>query len=167
MNSENSRWKSDDVWNKDFHFNGVDKRNRFQSKRDQYHLRYDSQSFYITNFPKTILPSDLWCDCGCLGKIVEVFISNKKSRMGKRFGFVRFFGKRSRQGNKELDNVAMGNKEPVNVAIVLNSGDFIIRNKKLAYLAKARDFLPYRILGCYVMMKVLWIFKFDMRGAFG
>ncbi|CAI9264499.1 unnamed protein product [Lactuca saligna] len=115
MNSENSRWKSDDVWNKDFHFNGVDKRNRFQSKRDQYHLRYDSQSFYITNFPKTILPSDLWCDCGCLVRGQD-------------------------KGNKELDNVAMGNKEPVNVAIVLNSGDFIIRNKKLAYLAKARDF---------------------------
>lgn len=37
-----------------------------------------------------MLRSDLWRICVRLGKVVDVFISNKKSRMGKRLELIRF-----------------------------------------------------------------------------
>ncbi|CAI9276863.1 unnamed protein product [Lactuca saligna] len=48
--------------------------------------------FYITNFPNSVQLSDRWRVCGRLGQIINVFISRKLSRMGKRFGFIRFVG---------------------------------------------------------------------------
>lgn len=47
-------------------------------------------SFYVTNFPDYVVRSDLWRMCNRFGKVVDVFISSKKSRFGKRFGFIRF-----------------------------------------------------------------------------
>lgn len=41
------------------------------------------------DFHDSILLRDLWRVCNHLGKVVDVFISNKRSRMGKQFGFIR------------------------------------------------------------------------------
>lgn len=79
MNSRNSQWKPNDGWNKDCYFNEVNNRNITQSKRNHHHVRSDIQSFYITNFSESVLPSDLWRVCGRLGKIVDVFVSKKQS----------------------------------------------------------------------------------------
>ncbi|KAL4564872.1 hypothetical protein LXL04_028947 [Taraxacum kok-saghyz] len=47
-------------------------------------------SFFVTNLPKNIQPGELWKRCAKIGSVVDVFISPKLSKMGRRFGFVRF-----------------------------------------------------------------------------
>ncbi|GJV65037.1 RNA-directed DNA polymerase, eukaryota [Tanacetum coccineum] len=54
------------------------------------HIRNISKSFFITNFPEFTTSKDLWGLCQMYGKVVDVFISNRKSKAGKRFAFVRF-----------------------------------------------------------------------------
>ncbi|GJT40505.1 nucleotide-binding alpha-beta plait domain-containing protein [Tanacetum coccineum] len=49
-----------------------------------------STSVYITNFSETLLAKELFQACKQYGHVVDSFIPNKKSKNGKRFGFVRF-----------------------------------------------------------------------------
>ncbi|GJU91788.1 RNA-directed DNA polymerase, eukaryota, reverse transcriptase zinc-binding domain protein [Tanacetum coccineum] len=49
-------------------------------------------SFYVTNFPDYVDAKRLSKECESYGRIVDTFIANKKSRVWKRFGFVRFIG---------------------------------------------------------------------------
>nr|GEZ77664.1 nucleotide-binding alpha-beta plait domain-containing protein [Tanacetum cinerariifolium] len=49
-----------------------------------------STSVYVTNFPKSILAKDLFKACRKYGHMVDSFIPNKKSKTGKRFGFIKF-----------------------------------------------------------------------------
>ncbi|GJZ80373.1 RNA-directed DNA polymerase, eukaryota [Tanacetum coccineum] len=49
-----------------------------------------SKSVFVTNFPESIFARDLWKSCSVYGTVVDVFIPSKKSRIGKRFAFVRF-----------------------------------------------------------------------------
>ncbi|KAL4573741.1 hypothetical protein LXL04_020558 [Taraxacum kok-saghyz] len=49
-----------------------------------------SISFYITNLPKDIKTNELWNRCAAFGTVVDVYIAQKLSKMGRRFGFVRF-----------------------------------------------------------------------------
>lgn len=49
-----------------------------------------SHSIYVTNFPDSSTPRDLWSACSVYGSVVDVFITLKKSKAGKRFAFVRF-----------------------------------------------------------------------------
>nr|GFA24313.1 nucleotide-binding alpha-beta plait domain-containing protein [Tanacetum cinerariifolium] len=49
-----------------------------------------STSVYVTNFPESILAKDLFKACRQYGHVVDSFIPNKKSKTGKRFGFVKF-----------------------------------------------------------------------------
>nr|GFA55425.1 hypothetical protein [Tanacetum cinerariifolium] len=49
-----------------------------------------AKSVFLTNFPEQIVPRDLWKICESYGKVVDVFIPNRKSKEGKRFAFVRF-----------------------------------------------------------------------------
>nr|GEZ74991.1 RNA-directed DNA polymerase, eukaryota, nucleotide-binding alpha-beta plait domain protein [Tanacetum cinerariifolium] len=49
-----------------------------------------SKSLFISNFPDDCTNRDLWKVCNNYGTVVDVFISNKKSKAGKRFAFVRF-----------------------------------------------------------------------------
>ncbi|GKD87064.1 RNA-directed DNA polymerase, eukaryota, reverse transcriptase zinc-binding domain protein, partial [Tanacetum coccineum] len=51
-----------------------------------------AESFYITNFPDHINAKALWKYCEPYGKIVDAYIASKPSKVGKRFGFVRFLG---------------------------------------------------------------------------
>ncbi|GKF00211.1 RNA-directed DNA polymerase, eukaryota, partial [Tanacetum coccineum] len=49
-----------------------------------------SKSIFVTNFPDDITAKDLWSVCQTYGTVVDVFIPNRKSKVGKRFAFVRF-----------------------------------------------------------------------------
>ncbi|CAI9259401.1 unnamed protein product [Lactuca saligna] len=60
------------------------------------HVRSDIISLFVTNFPDFVQAEDIQRVCGraCsrLGKIIGVFIAKKLSKLGKRFGFIRFSG---------------------------------------------------------------------------
>ncbi|GJT64249.1 RNA-directed DNA polymerase, eukaryota [Tanacetum coccineum] len=60
----------------------------FRSKED--HVIRLSKSIFVTNFPENFGSSDLWKLCEAYGKVVDVYIPNRKSKAGKRFAFVRF-----------------------------------------------------------------------------
>ncbi|PWA85977.1 nucleotide-binding alpha-beta plait domain-containing protein [Artemisia annua] len=49
-----------------------------------------STSIFITNFPETCSAKDLFNTCKQYGHVVDAFIPFKRSKAGKRFGFVRF-----------------------------------------------------------------------------
>nr|GFB61961.1 ChaC-like family protein [Tanacetum cinerariifolium] len=49
-----------------------------------------STSVFVTNFPDQYSAKDLWNTCKQYGYVVDVFIPNRRSKSGKRFGFVRF-----------------------------------------------------------------------------
>ncbi|GJZ35681.1 DIE2/ALG10 family protein [Tanacetum coccineum] len=47
-----------------------------------------STSVFVTNFPEQASAKDLWNACKQYGHVVDAFIPNKRSKAGKRFGFV-------------------------------------------------------------------------------
>ncbi|GKE46196.1 nucleotide-binding alpha-beta plait domain-containing protein [Tanacetum coccineum] len=49
-----------------------------------------STSVFVTNFPDNVGAKDLWNACKQYGYVVDAFIPNKKSKAGKKFGFVPF-----------------------------------------------------------------------------
>ncbi|GJX57447.1 nucleotide-binding alpha-beta plait domain-containing protein [Tanacetum coccineum] len=49
-----------------------------------------STSVYVTNFPKYTSAKELAQACKQYGHVIDTFIPNKKSKVGKRFGFIRF-----------------------------------------------------------------------------
>ncbi|GJY46579.1 RNA-directed DNA polymerase, eukaryota, reverse transcriptase zinc-binding domain protein [Tanacetum coccineum] len=49
-------------------------------------------SFFVTNFPESLDAKSLWKEFQPFGRIVDAFIANKRSKIGKHFGFVRFLG---------------------------------------------------------------------------
>ncbi|GKB12628.1 RNA-directed DNA polymerase, eukaryota [Tanacetum coccineum] len=49
-----------------------------------------STSVFVTNFSEQASAKDLWNACKQYGHVVDAFILNKRSKAGKRFGFVRF-----------------------------------------------------------------------------
>nr|GEU80644.1 RNA-directed DNA polymerase, eukaryota, reverse transcriptase zinc-binding domain protein [Tanacetum cinerariifolium] len=49
-----------------------------------------STSVFVTNFPDQSSVKDLWNACKQYGYVVDVFIPDRRSKAGKRFGFVRF-----------------------------------------------------------------------------
>ncbi|GJS47553.1 RNA-directed DNA polymerase, eukaryota [Tanacetum coccineum] len=62
-------------------------RNPFQNEVEKI-----ASFFYITNFPNYVDAKRLWLECESYGRIVDAFIPNKRSKAGKRFGFIRFIG---------------------------------------------------------------------------
>ncbi|GJX36621.1 RNA-directed DNA polymerase, eukaryota, nucleotide-binding alpha-beta plait domain protein [Tanacetum coccineum] len=63
-------------------------RNSFRSFDD--HTQRISHSVYVTNFPNSVNSRDLWNSCSAYGTMIDVSISVKKSKAGKRFAFVWF-----------------------------------------------------------------------------
>ncbi|GJV90311.1 RNA-directed DNA polymerase, eukaryota [Tanacetum coccineum] len=66
---------------------GIPYQNSLQSKADQ--TAKISKSVYVSNFPEGCSSKDIWKVCSEYGTVVDVFIPNKKSKVGKRFAFVR------------------------------------------------------------------------------
>nr|GEW41248.1 RNA-directed DNA polymerase, eukaryota [Tanacetum cinerariifolium] len=60
----------------------------YRSKEDD--IARISISIFVTNFPETFSAKDLFHICKQYGHVVDSFIPTKRSKAGKRFGFVRF-----------------------------------------------------------------------------
>nr|GEY06096.1 RNA-directed DNA polymerase, eukaryota [Tanacetum cinerariifolium] len=61
-----------------------------RTRTDPDHTRLISKSVFVTNFTDYTTAKDLWEMCNGYGTVVDVFIPNRKSNLGKRFAFVRF-----------------------------------------------------------------------------
>ncbi|GKC09532.1 RNA-directed DNA polymerase, eukaryota [Tanacetum coccineum] len=59
-----------------------------RSKEDE--VNKISTSIFVTNFPDQFYAKDLWKVCNQYGSVVDAFILNRRSKAGKRFGFVCF-----------------------------------------------------------------------------
>nr|GEY77412.1 RNA-directed DNA polymerase, eukaryota, reverse transcriptase zinc-binding domain protein [Tanacetum cinerariifolium] len=59
-----------------------------RSKEDE--VSKVSTSFFVSNFPDQFTAKELWNACRQYGNVVDAFIPNRRSKAGKRFGFVRF-----------------------------------------------------------------------------
>ncbi|GJS68656.1 putative RNA-directed DNA polymerase, eukaryota, reverse transcriptase zinc-binding domain protein [Tanacetum coccineum] len=66
-------------------------------------LRDVSSTIYISNFPFTVGTKDLFQLCAWHARVVDVYIAYKLSKIGKRFGFVRFIKMENQQ--KLLENL--------------------------------------------------------------
>ncbi|GJV74647.1 nucleotide-binding alpha-beta plait domain-containing protein, partial [Tanacetum coccineum] len=60
----------------------------FRSKKDD--VNRVSTSIFVTNFPDSFTAKELFHACKQYGHVVDSFIPMKRSKEGKRFGFVRF-----------------------------------------------------------------------------
>ncbi|GJV61083.1 RNA-directed DNA polymerase, eukaryota [Tanacetum coccineum] len=60
----------------------------YHSKEDE--VKKISTSVFVTNFPDQMCAKDLWHTCKQYGQVVDAYIPNRRSKAGKRFGFVRF-----------------------------------------------------------------------------
>ncbi|GKD81109.1 nucleotide-binding alpha-beta plait domain-containing protein [Tanacetum coccineum] len=60
----------------------------FRTKEDD--VANISMSVFITNFPKSCSTKELFQSCKQYGHVVDTFIPTKRSKNGRRFGFVRF-----------------------------------------------------------------------------
>nr|GEZ75293.1 hypothetical protein [Tanacetum cinerariifolium] len=61
---------------------------RYRSKEDD--VAKISVNVFVTNFPENCSAKDLFYHCKQYGHVVDSFIPTKRSKAGKRFGFVRF-----------------------------------------------------------------------------
>ncbi|KAL4570590.1 hypothetical protein LXL04_026247 [Taraxacum kok-saghyz] len=66
----------------------LDRDHRFNGVQDD--VARVAVSFLVTNLPKTLQRGELWKRCAKIGSVVDVFISPNLSKMGRRYGFVRF-----------------------------------------------------------------------------
>ncbi|GKE69009.1 RNA-directed DNA polymerase, eukaryota, reverse transcriptase zinc-binding domain protein, partial [Tanacetum coccineum] len=66
-------------------------------KSDNNHLSTEmvSTTFYVMNFPDHVDAKSLWKICETFGRLVDAFIANKRSKLWKRFGFIRYVGVRN------------------------------------------------------------------------
>ncbi|GJR59043.1 RNA-directed DNA polymerase, eukaryota, partial [Tanacetum coccineum] len=74
---------------------GIDDWHEVTRKKHGYSTKEDdlakiSISVYITNFPDSCSAKDLFQSCKVYGHVVDSYIPFKRSKSGKRFGFVRF-----------------------------------------------------------------------------
>ncbi|GJY57693.1 nucleotide-binding alpha-beta plait domain-containing protein [Tanacetum coccineum] len=60
----------------------------FRTKEDD--VDRIATSIFITNFPESTTAKDLFIACSQYGHVIDSYIPNKKSKSGKRFGFVKF-----------------------------------------------------------------------------
>ncbi|GJT87467.1 RNA-directed DNA polymerase, eukaryota, partial [Tanacetum coccineum] len=65
-------------------------RGSYSQRPKEDHVTQISKSVFVTNFPENFESSDLWKICEGYGKVVDVYIPNRKSKAGKQFAFVHF-----------------------------------------------------------------------------
>ncbi|KHN27159.1 hypothetical protein glysoja_032927 [Glycine soja] len=69
----------------------------------------DVASFYFTRFPDNATETDLWHHFKKMGNLQEIFISKKRNKNGKKYGFARFRGVNDVYLlEKKLDNTMFG-----------------------------------------------------------
>nr|GEW43997.1 RNA-directed DNA polymerase, eukaryota [Tanacetum cinerariifolium] len=59
-------------------------------RSNEDHVQQISTSIYVTNFLEHFSFRDLWKACQEYGRVIDAYIPNRRSKSGKRFGFVRF-----------------------------------------------------------------------------
>ncbi|GKF75003.1 nucleotide-binding alpha-beta plait domain-containing protein [Tanacetum coccineum] len=74
---------------------GIDDWHEVSRKKHSYRSYEDdvakiSISIYVSNLPETFSANDLFHACNKYGHVVDSFIPLKRSKEGKRFGFVKF-----------------------------------------------------------------------------
>nr|GEY04579.1 RNA-directed DNA polymerase, eukaryota [Tanacetum cinerariifolium] len=84
-----------------------------------------STSLFVTNFPNTCSAKDLFNSCKQYGHVVDAYIPLKRSKAGKRFGFVRF----QRPPVKENKSASL-NGGDLNFNSKTNGSTYVYRNKK-------------------------------------
>ncbi|KAL4588534.1 hypothetical protein LXL04_001425 [Taraxacum kok-saghyz] len=91
-------WESRDRLERDHRFNGV-----------QDDVARVAVSFFVTNLLKSLQIGELWKRCAKIGIVVDVFISPKLSKTGRRYGFVRFIRiKDKKEVEKKLCEIWIG-----------------------------------------------------------
>lgn len=69
----------------------------------------DITHYYFSNFPERWGEKELWKVFERYERVWEVFISPKRDKNGRRFGFVRFYGvKNPRRLEQDLDSITIG-----------------------------------------------------------
>ncbi|GKC64988.1 nucleotide-binding alpha-beta plait domain-containing protein [Tanacetum coccineum] len=88
------------------------KNNRYRTKEDD--VIKISISIYVSNFPESFSAKDLFHACSKYGHVVDSFIPSKRSKEGKRFGFVRFINVFSAERSHNQDSLGAraGAKQP-------------------------------------------------------
>ena len=77
--------------------------------RTNWRDHHNISSFYFTRFPEEATEAELWQHFKKVGDVREVFISRKRNRSGRRYGFARFKGVDDvKQLERRLDNIVLG-----------------------------------------------------------
>nr|GEW66487.1 nucleotide-binding alpha-beta plait domain-containing protein [Tanacetum cinerariifolium] len=78
----------------------------YRSKEDE--VLKISTSVFVAIFPDSFGAKDLWNTCKQYGHVIDAYIPSRRSKEGKRFGFVRFIKHKSLHN---IDGVKRGNSE--------------------------------------------------------
>ncbi|KAK9056783.1 hypothetical protein SSX86_024146 [Deinandra increscens subsp. villosa] len=72
------------------HFSQQSGPSRVSNSGDHAVLKKILVSIFLTNFPPSASTQDLWNECNNWGPVSDVYIAAKLSKLGRRFGFVRY-----------------------------------------------------------------------------
>ncbi|GKV16349.1 hypothetical protein SLEP1_g27004 [Rubroshorea leprosula] len=82
-----------------------------EKRRDGYGkgILKQATSFFIANFPEEWRPEDMWKEFKRLGRVIHIYIANKRDKWGRRFGFVRYLDvKIHREMELNLSRIKVG-----------------------------------------------------------
>nr|GEW06292.1 RNA-directed DNA polymerase, eukaryota, reverse transcriptase zinc-binding domain protein [Tanacetum cinerariifolium] len=121
-------------------------RNMFQKEVEKV-----ATSFFVTNFPEHIDAKGLWKVCEPYGRIVDAFIANKRSKVRKRFGFVRFIGVKNEENfAKSLASIWIGTFHTYAfVARFQRQEQAEAKTKEM--MVKARGLVSAKQVGCVLL----------------
>ncbi|GJR10770.1 nucleotide-binding alpha-beta plait domain-containing protein [Tanacetum coccineum] len=132
-----------------------------------------STSIYITNFPETCSAKDLFNTCKQYGHVVDVFIPSKRSKAGKRFGFVRFINVFNENENevpalvldddclfsKDLSKCLFGRVKEfaslANLKMTLNNEGFM--DIKIQYMGEMWVMLEFASMDFVTKGRIAWV----------
>nr|GEY92694.1 UvrD-like helicase, ATP-binding domain, P-loop containing nucleoside triphosphate hydrolase [Tanacetum cinerariifolium] len=101
-------------------------RGSFNSKED--HVQQISTSIFITSFLKKFSFRDLWTVCQDHGKVIDVFIPNRRSKSGNRFGFARLIKiddvDRLKAASGEYSRANVNNVQPNSCVFAVKQGSW-------------------------------------------
>ncbi|GJR94349.1 RNA-directed DNA polymerase, eukaryota [Tanacetum coccineum] len=120
--------------------------NRYRSKKDD--VAKISTSIYVTNFPESFSAKDLFNSCKVYGHVVDSFIPSKRSKAGKRFGFVRFINvfSEERLANNLCTLILLGNPRSGSMgsdpkpAIALDDDCLLTKDLRNSLLGRVKEF---------------------------
>nr|GEY40704.1 nucleotide-binding alpha-beta plait domain-containing protein [Tanacetum cinerariifolium] len=91
-----------------------------RSKEDD--VKKISTSVFVTNFPDGYGAKDLWNTCKLYGHVVDVFIPDRRTKEGKRFGFVCFIKKVKEFASLTNLKVVLGKEGYANIELKYMGG---------------------------------------------